>query len=188
MAEPRSSNTRKVPALTADTPSIRISKVDRSVYGDSPSEDKGAALAEQRYADGARPSMETTKRPSRPGKPKSQTAAAVQGVRKPRQKPLPRLEIGSDVEISRRIKCGLERDFGSVPHCEGEFWRYYDTHWEPVPEDEMRRRVHECDGLPWGTITASGLVKLGSTVSLMNWARSYARPPFSKTTRSGSIV
>ncbi len=24
------------------------------------------------------------------------------------------------------------------------------THWEVIPRDELRRRVHACDGLPWG--------------------------------------
>lgn len=54
------------------------------------------------------------------------------------------------MEIAGRIAWELDRDHGSVPYCEGEFWRYAGTHWEPIPEDEMRRRVHDCDGLPWG--------------------------------------
>ena len=122
----------------------------KRVYRGSPSENKGAALTEQRRGARARPSTENTQRQSRSAKAKTQTTAAQQRVRKPRQKPLPRLEIGSDVEIANRIKCGLERDFSSVPYSEGEFWRYSGTHWEPISRDELRRRVHECDGLPWG--------------------------------------
>jgi hypothetical protein len=124
--------------------------MNSSIYSSTPLENKGAAPAEQRHADGARPSTETAKRSDRSARPKYQTAAAGQGVRKPRQKPLPRLRIGSDVEIANRLKCGLEREFGSVPYCEGEFWRYIVTHWEPIPKDETRCRVHACDGLPWG--------------------------------------
>jgi P4 family phage/plasmid primase-like protien len=61
------------------------------------------------------------------------------------------------VEIARRIAHELKQDFGSVPYCEGEFWRYIGTHWEPISQDELRRRVHACDGLRWGE---NGRVKL----------------------------
>jgi putative DNA primase/helicase len=48
--------------------------------------------------------------------------------------------------------------FGSVPFCEGEFWRYVTTHWEAIPQFEMRRVVHRYDGAPFGD---RGTVKLG---------------------------
>jgi phage/plasmid-associated DNA primase len=76
--------------------------------------------------------------------------SAGEAVNGSKPKRLPPLRLGSDVEIAQRIACGLERDFGSVPSCEREFWRYTGTHWEPIPEDELRRRVHACDGLPFG--------------------------------------
>jgi putative DNA primase/helicase len=60
------------------------------------------------------------------------------------------LWLGSDVEIAGLIARQLQGEFGRVPCSEGEFWRYIATHWEQIPRDEMRRRVHDCDGLPWG--------------------------------------
>jgi len=63
---------------------------------------------------------------------------------------LPLLLLGSDVEIARLVASQLKRRFGSVPYCEGQFWAYTDTYWEPIPRDELRRLVHKCDGLEWG--------------------------------------
>ena len=79
-------------------------------------------------------------------------ASAVTEKAPPRSQPSepPPLQIGSDVDIAGRVAWKLMRDFGSMPYCEGEFWRYAGTHWEPIPEDEMRRLVHDCDGLPFG--------------------------------------
>jgi P4 family phage/plasmid primase-like protien len=62
----------------------------------------------------------------------------------------PPLLLGSDVEIAQLIASRLKRHFGSTPYCEGQFWQYTNTHWEPIPRDELRRRVHECDGMEWG--------------------------------------
>lgn len=57
---------------------------------------------------------------------------------------------GSDVEIARVAAWQLERDHGRVPYSEGQFWRYTGTHWEPIPRNKLRRRVHEFDGCYWG--------------------------------------
>jgi putative DNA primase/helicase len=56
------------------------------------------------------------------------------------------LEIGSDVEIAKDMAAALR----GVVWCEGEFWRYVGTHWEPIPRDEMRRRAQAYDGRRWG--------------------------------------
>jgi P4 family phage/plasmid primase-like protien len=66
------------------------------------------------------------------------------------QQLMPLLLLGSDVEIAQLVASRLKRRFGPVPYCEGQFWRYASTHWEPIPRDELRRRVHKCDGLTWG--------------------------------------
>jgi class 3 adenylate cyclase len=68
------------------------------------------------------------------------------------------LRIDSDVEIAGCIKDELERAHGSVPYCEGEFWRYDGTHWEPIPSGTLRRLVHSYDGIPFGE---RGRVRLG---------------------------
>jgi putative DNA primase/helicase len=64
----------------------------------------------------------------------------------PRKKP--RLSVGSDVEIASCIKAKLVHDYHSVPHCEGEFWRYTGKQWETIPHEELRLIVHAYDGMP----------------------------------------
>lgn len=91
----------------------------------------GVHQAETKGDGTARATIRRAARSSRPSKP-------------------PRLKLGSDVELAGRIAWELKRDFDLVPYCEGEFWRYTGTHWELLPRDEMERRVHRCDGLPWG--------------------------------------
>jgi phage/plasmid primase-like uncharacterized protein len=72
------------------------------------------------------------------------------------------LEIGSDVEIAKRVRKDLIRQSGSIVHAEGSFWRYGGTHWEPVREDELRRTVHLYDGAPFSTAAGEpSRVKLG---------------------------
>ena len=61
------------------------------------------------------------------------------------------LTIGSDVEMANRVLKDLVEAFGSVVHTEGAFWRYCDTHWEPISEDELRRAVHKYDGADFWT-------------------------------------
>ena len=56
------------------------------------------------------------------------------------------LEIGSDVEIAMCMAAGL----CGVVWCEGEFWRYIGTHWEPIPRDAIRRSAQAYDGHLWG--------------------------------------
>jgi phage/plasmid-associated DNA primase len=66
-----------------------------------------------------------------------------------------------------------------VVSCEGEFWRYAVTHWEPIPRDEMRCRAQVYDGLPWGANWRP--VQLGKTRidSILNeLAAILSRPDF----------
>ncbi len=49
------------------------------------------------------------------------------------------LERGTDVEIAHLIADELRRSHKpGVPFCEGEFWQYTGTHWEPIPASELR--------------------------------------------------
>jgi phage/plasmid-associated DNA primase len=41
-------------------------------------------------------------------------------------------------------------DYGSVPYCEGEFWRFTGKQWEIIPHESLRLIVHDYDGIAWG--------------------------------------
>lgn len=56
------------------------------------------------------------------------------------------LDIGSDVEIARRVRMDLQQAFGEIISTEGKFWRYGGTHWEDIPDHELRLAVHHYDG------------------------------------------
>ena len=60
------------------------------------------------------------------------------------------LRIGSDVEIAQRLRADLVEQFGRIVYAEGASWRYSATHWEPIPDDELRRAVHIYDGAFFG--------------------------------------
>lgn len=59
--------------------------------------------------------------------------------------------IGSDVEIANRIHQDLVGQHGEIVHAEGEFWLYGDTHWEIIPEHELRLAAHTYDGAYYET-------------------------------------
>ncbi len=70
--------------------------------------------------------------------------------------------IGSDVEIANRIHQDLAEEYGNIVHTEGEFWRYGDTHWEAIPEHELRLAAHLYDGAYYETPKGEpSRVKLG---------------------------
>ncbi|HXU20722.1 MAG TPA: toprim domain-containing protein, partial [Verrucomicrobiae bacterium] len=71
------------------------------------------------------------------------------------------LEIGSDVEVAGRFYAVLVKKFGQVVHSEGKFWRYCETHWEPVPENELRCHVHAFDGALYPVGKGFAPVRLG---------------------------
>jgi hypothetical protein len=60
------------------------------------------------------------------------------------------LRVGSDVEVASYVKTELIHDYGSVPHCEGEFWRFTGKQWEIIPHESLRCIAHEYDGIAWG--------------------------------------
>lgn len=62
-----------------------------------------------------------------------------------------RLHIGSDVEIAKRVREDLTERHGRIVHADGEFWRYGGTHWEAIPDHELRLPVHAYDGAGFET-------------------------------------
>jgi phage/plasmid-associated DNA primase len=56
------------------------------------------------------------------------------------------LDVGSDVEIARRLVGDLQAELGEVHWCQGKLWSYCRTHWVAYPEHLLRRQVHRYDG------------------------------------------
>jgi P4 family phage/plasmid primase-like protien len=72
------------------------------------------------------------------------------------------LEIGSDVEIAKKLLKRLNGTYGRVVYAEGQVWYYSGTHWRPIPEHELRAFVQEFDGARYPTPAGSmAWVKLG---------------------------
>ena len=61
------------------------------------------------------------------------------------------LFIGSDVEMAKRVREDLTDRHGRIVHADGEFWRYGGTHWEAIPDHELRLSVHAYDGASFET-------------------------------------
>jgi P4 family phage/plasmid primase-like protien len=108
-------------------------KAMTAIYENSPNENKGLAQSTSAVNQAA-----------------TADAATEWPASGPQPKPARSPTFGSDVELARLVADELGDDFGEVPYCEGHFWRYAGTHWEPIPEDEMRRRVQKCDGRQCG--------------------------------------
>lgn len=68
------------------------------------------------------------------------------------------LDIGSGIEIARRVGEDLASRYGQIIVSEGSVWRYVGTHWESLTDGKMRRVVHRYDGATFGE---RGTVKLG---------------------------
>ena len=97
--------------------------------------------------------------------------------------------IGSDVEIAGRVREDLQRAYGDVWHAEGRFWRYGDSHWESIPEHELRLAVHDYDGASFRTPTSEpSRVKLSKSrvdSVLHELAALMAQPSFFESTTTG---
>jgi hypothetical protein len=60
-------------------------------------------------------------------------------------------EIGSDIELARRLGADLEREHGStVIHAEGEFYHYDGERWATIDANDLRLQVHRYDGMRYG--------------------------------------
>ena len=62
-----------------------------------------------------------------------------------------RLEIGSDIEIAKKVAIELVRRFGRMPYAEGAFWVYGGTCWAALDGEAMRRLLHSFDGAEYRT-------------------------------------
>jgi hypothetical protein len=72
--------------------------------------------------------------------------------------------IGSDVEIANRIHHDLVREYDEIIHADGALWRYGETHWEAIPEHELRLAAHVYDGAYYETPKGEpSRVKLGKS-------------------------
>lgn len=61
------------------------------------------------------------------------------------------LSIGSDIEIMRRVKEDLERDYGEIAFTEGSFWHYAETEWAKIDDSDLRLTIHAYDGARFQT-------------------------------------
>jgi putative DNA primase/helicase len=97
--------------------------------------------------------------------------------------------IGSDVEMAGRVREDLQRAYGEVLHAEGRFWRYGESHWESVPEHELRLAVHDYDGAffktPSGEPSRVKLSKSRVDSVLNELAALVAQPSFFENTTTG---
>ncbi len=99
------------------------------------------------------------------------------------------LAIGSDVEIAGRVGEDLHRAYGDIVHAEGRFWRYGGTHWDAIPEHELRLAVHPYDGAffktPAGEPSRVKLSKARVDSVLNEFAAQIAQPGFFESTEPG---
>jgi P4 family phage/plasmid primase-like protien len=66
----------------------------------------------------------------------------------------PELEIGSDVEIAKKVAEQLRRAHGGhVIAAEGQIYHWDVMRWSPIPDRELRLLVHEYDGAEYRTAT-----------------------------------
>jgi phage/plasmid-associated DNA primase len=90
------------------------------------------------------------------------------------------LEIGSDVEIGRKIIERLEDLYGPIIVCEGRLWRFDKTHWSPLDDDHVVRFVHRADGARYGGADGkSQVVRLNKNrvSSIIDAAMKYRNQP-----------
>jgi putative DNA primase/helicase len=99
------------------------------------------------------------------------------------------VSIGSDVEVAGRVREDLQRAYGEVLHTEGRFWRYGESHWENIPEHELRLAVHGYDGAffktPSGEPSRVKLSKSRVDSVLNELAALVAQPSFFANTTTG---
>jgi P4 family phage/plasmid primase-like protien len=96
------------------------------------------------------------------------------------------LRVGSDVEVAGYVNTELMCDYGSVLHCEGEFWRFTGKQWEIIPHEKLRRIVHAYDGTPWGPNWKPLQLGKGRINSILNeLAAMLSKPAFFDARRTG---
>jgi phage/plasmid-associated DNA primase len=56
------------------------------------------------------------------------------------------LEIGSDIEIAKKVLERLEELYGPIIVSDARLWRFDKTHWAALDDDHLVRFVHRADG------------------------------------------
>jgi P4 family phage/plasmid primase-like protien len=56
------------------------------------------------------------------------------------------LEIGSDIEIAKKVLEQLEELYGPIIVSDARLWRFDKTHWAALDDDHLIRLVHRADG------------------------------------------
>jgi phage/plasmid-associated DNA primase len=100
------------------------------------------------------------------------------------------LEIGSDIEIARKVVELLENLYGPIIVCEGRLWRFYKTHWAPLDDDHVVRFVHRADGTQFVDCAGKGqVVKLSKNrgASIIDAGMKYRNQPDFFATRPCGI-
>jgi P4 family phage/plasmid primase-like protien len=65
------------------------------------------------------------------------------------------LDIGSDLEVARRLRADLTARFGQLVNAEGAMWCHNGTHWDALPDHVLHQAVHAYDGLQYVTPAGS---------------------------------
>ena len=90
------------------------------------------------------------------------------------------LEIGSDIEIAKKVIEQLEELYGPIIVSEGRLWRFDKTHWAALDDDHLIRLVHRADGTRYTTGAGkTGVVKLNKSrvVSIVDAMMRYRGQP-----------
>lgn len=104
---------------------------------------------------------------------------------------------GTDIEIADAVLIDLEiKHLSEIIYCDGQFHAYAETHWTPLPDEQVRNAVYGYDALrfkPGG----GGVIKLskGRTDSILSVMRDravrhdfFADAPAGINCRSGFVV
>ena len=86
------------------------------------------------------------------------------------------LEIGSDIEIAKKVLEQLEELYGPIIVSDGRLWRFDKTHWAALDDDHLIRLVHRADGTRYTDGAGkTQVVKLnkGRVVSIVDAAMRY---------------
>jgi P4 family phage/plasmid primase-like protien len=116
-----------------------VASARRKIDADGAGGSRGAG-GDDDSRSGAAPAADDNGGDSDPGV--GATAEAASGGRS-----LQPLTIGSDVDIAAAVAKDLKAAFGEVPYADGFFWRFADTRWLAVTEQQLRLGIHRYDGV-----------------------------------------
>ena len=90
------------------------------------------------------------------------------------------LEIGSDIEIAKKVLERLEELYGPIIVSDARLWRFDKTHWAALDDDHLVRFVHRADGTRYpDTAGKMRVVKLNKSrvASIIDAAMRYRGQP-----------